>query len=77
MPTRNGAPVPPPDDYEKTDSGKTYIDMQQLFDDMYIRIGIKYDDDKKRYIWRFMDISNTAEEIEINLYEPRVNNTDE
>lgn len=61
----------PPDNYVNQQGG--YVDMNALFSDMYIRIGIRHDDDNNRYIWRFMDTSQESD-IVIKLFEPKVNN---
>ena len=61
----------PPEDYVNQQRG--YVDMNALFNDMYIKIGIKHDDDNNRYIWRFMDAVQTTD-IVIKLFEPKVNN---
>ena len=61
----------PPENYMANDN--TYVDMNALFSDMYIRIGIKHDDSNNRYVWRFMDIEQEPD-IVINLFEPKVNN---
>lgn len=53
------------------DNEKTYIDMNSLFNDMYIEIKIKYDEATKRYIWRF-DGYDSADTV-INLFEPKIN----
>lgn len=64
----------PKDDYIETVSGdteNTYVDMNALFEDMYIEIKIKYDKNTKRYVWRFSDYDSA--DVVINLFEPRVN----
>ena len=57
--------------YESTN--KDYIDMSALFEDMYMKIRLDFDEseDSNRYVWRFVDFNSS--EIIINLFEPRVN----
>ena len=64
----------PKNNYVIEDSANTensYIDMNSLFSDMYIEIKIKFDEDSKRYVWRFND--KNSSNIVINLFEPKVN----
>ena len=51
---------------------KDYVNMEKLFDDMYIRVGVRFDAASNRYVWRFLD-GNNEPEISICLFEPRVN----
>lgn len=69
----NGQPKNDYISYKNNDPDLTYVDMNSLFSDMYLRIGIKYDDNSKRYVWRFMDYEQIPE-LKINLFEPRINN---
>lgn len=55
----------------------SYIDTNALFSDMYIKLYIKYDALKKRYVWmlpRTKDSLNGANgKLTFNLFEPKVN----
>ena len=61
--------------YENMDptSGR-YTNLNQLYKDMYIEVKLKYDKENNRYIWYIPGTDNG--EININLYEPRIINTD-
>ena len=48
--------------------------INQLYKDMYIEVELKYDKENNRYIWYIPGTDNG--EININLYEPRIINTD-
>lgn len=55
-------------------SGKVSTDMKKFNEDVYVKIRIKYDESGKRYVW-FFDGTNKetdAENLEINLFEPKV-----
>ena len=61
--------------YEYTDSTSgRYTNLNQLYKDMYIEVKLKYDKENNRYIWYIPGTDNG--EININLYEPRIINTD-
>lgn len=62
----------PRDSYVTVDSNDSeYVDMPALFEDMYLKIYLKFDNASNRYVWRFADCNDF--EIIINLFEPRVN----
>ncbi len=71
----NGKFVLPQLHYEYTDltSGR-YTNLNKLYKDMYIEVKLKYDKENNRYIWYIPGTDNG--EININLYEPRIINTD-
>ncbi len=54
--------------------GNVKVDMARLSKDMYIPVRIRYDEDKKRYVW-FLPTSGdlTDNTMVFNLFEPRVN----
>ena len=76
LPTKeNGVPIDPtdtafPKDYS-IDGG--YIDMNRLFNDMYVKVIIEFDKDTKKYTWRFPGIDPFDGIINLNLFEPRIN----
>ena len=51
-----------------------YTNLNKLYKDMYIEVKLKYDKENNRYIWYIPGTDNG--EININLYEPRIINTD-
>lgn len=67
--------------YLKKDNGNMLMNMSKLYEDMYIKVCIKYDFKKNRYVWFFPSIDNWAGKngtINISLFEPKtdVNNLD-
>lgn len=71
----NGKFVLPQLHYEYTDSTSgRYTNLNQLYKDMYIEVKLQYDKENNRYIWYIPGTDNG--EININLYEPRIINTD-
>lgn len=64
-----------PKDYEEKIGDDIKINMGRLYQDMYIKVFIKYDNTRKRYIWMFPRLfsSENNREIKLNLYEPRIN----
>lgn len=60
-------------EYTNSTSGR-YTNLNQLYKDMYIEVKLKYDKENNRYIWYIPGTDNG--EININLYEPRIINTD-
>ena len=70
-----------PDGYYTTTSGASFVDMNALFNDMYTKIGIRYNTEKKRYEWCFV-IDEEKENVRITddgeailtLFEPLTNN---
>lgn len=60
-------------EYMNSTSGR-YTNLNQLYKDMYIEVKLKYDKENNRYIWYIPGTDNG--EININLYEPRIINTD-
>lgn len=80
----NNKPLQPTDDcfpihYMRGDGkGGIYVDTNRLFNDMYIRVKLKYDSERNRYVWmlpRQTDSDNGEMDgkIIINLFEPRIN----
>lgn len=62
-----------PRNYEAVDgSGMKYINMKELYSDMYVEVRIEFDYNQNRYIWYFPNISN-SEVLNLNLFEPRLN----
>ena len=52
------------------------VDYQRALNDMYIKVKVKYDDSKNRYVWFLPRPKQTFEEtgqIVFNLFEPRLN----
>lgn len=69
----------------KTEQGQTTreIDMNSLLTDLYIPIGVKYNKEKNEYVWFIINYQrknicpNADGNITLNLFEPRINNTEE
>ena len=67
--------------YLKKDNGNLLMNMSQLYKDMYIKVCIKYDFKRNRYVWFFPSNDVWAGKngtINISLFEPKtdVNNID-
>lgn len=60
--------------YMKSGNGGTYVDMTSLFNDLYIPITIKYDEERRRYTWEY-EGSNAYDDdiLVLNLFEPKIN----
>lgn len=60
--------------YTKEVSGRTFTDMEELNEDIYVKIRLKYDEDNFRYVWFFDGAHNEsdAKNLIINLYEPKI-----
>lgn len=60
--------------YLKKVSGQVSMNMSKLYEDMYIKIGVKFDYEKSRYIWFFITNEKWAGNdgiINISLFEPK------
>jgi len=68
-----GVPTTPRIHYWVKDRERgNYVNLDQLYKDMYIKVRVKRDYENNRYIWYLPDqIGNN--EIQLNLYEPRIN----
>lgn len=73
-----------PTDYEVVhgSNNNSYVDIKKLYDDLYIPIFVRYNNEKDRYEWYIasneQNKSKKVKEkkqdvIDINLYEPRIN----
>ena len=67
--------------YLKKDNGNLLMNMSNLYKDMYIKVCIKYDFKRNRYVWFFPSNDAWAGKngtINISLFEPKtdVNNID-
>jgi len=73
-----------PTDYEVTvgSNQNSYVDVKRLYDDLYIPIFVRYNNEKDRYEWYIASNEQNKSEkvktkeqdvIDINLYEPRIN----
>ena len=52
---------------------KMYTDMQDLYNDMYIKVLLKYDFENFRYVWLFENaVIDSANELKIKLLEPKM-----
>ena len=75
LPTKeNDVPIDPtegrfPIDY--TNGG--YVDMNRLFNDMYVKVLIEFDENTKKYTWRIPGVRVQDGVINLNLFEPRLN----
>lgn len=74
------------DYYIDQDNDNAMIGIKELFDDLYIKIGIRYDKENNRYIWYInnedKDVNGVINNIKDNalnltLYEPIVNKDEE
>lgn len=63
-----------PLNYYTIASGETggYVNVDRLYQDMYIPVTLEYDDKNNQYIW-YPNVINSGETLNFNLYEPRVN----
>lgn len=59
--------------YVKKDNGEiyTFVDMESLLNDMYIKIFIKYDYETNEYVW-FLPRKEDSDVLTFELFEPRV-----
>ena len=66
--------------YEETSNGQKKVNMNKLFSDLYIPIGVKYNFLTNEYAWFIMAYKrknicpDTNGDIRLSLYEPRINN---
>ena len=59
--------------YLKISDGNMYTDMADLYNDMYAKITLKYDESNRRYVWYFENASVlSANELKIKLLEPKI-----
>ena len=66
-----------PEDFTKTytKDGETqyYVDINEMYENLYIPIFVRYNNKKCRFEWYIVDNTSCGGDRVINLYEPRIN----